>query len=170
MAGSLSQKPLIAVDTNVPLDLAEGRETVRDALDVIRRRLRPGRILLTPTAFQELVFLAEGAESKSERDQALRALRGLKDWLLDAVNLVPVGHGIVEQVAERLQATGLLPAEERNDGLILAESALLGCAILLTSDGHLRGLDFQRTALMFKAFDLEMPVVATPREIVAKFL
>jgi hypothetical protein len=32
-----------------------------------------------------------------------------------------------------------------------------------------RGLDFQRTSLELKAFDVEMPVVATPREIVAKF-
>ena len=48
------------------------------------------------------------------------------------------------------------------------ESAL-GCAILLTGDAHLRGLDFQRTSLELKAFDVEMPIIATPREIVAKF-
>ena len=56
-----------------------------------------------------------------------------------------------------------------NDGLILAEAGLLGCAILLTGDAHLRGLDFQRASLVLKAFDVEMPIVATPREIVSKF-
>lgn len=40
---------------------------------------------------------------------------------------------------------------------------------LLTGDAHLRGLDFQRVSLELKAFDVEMPVIATPREIVRKF-
>ena len=68
-----------------------------------------------------------------------------------------------------MQEARLLPAEEYNDGLILAEAALLGCAILLTSDAHLRGLDFPRAARELEAFDVEMPVMATPREITAKF-
>jgi predicted nucleic acid-binding protein len=151
------------------LDLAEGKEHVFDALDVILRRLKPSRFLVTPTVFQELVYLASHSETEIERDQALRAVRGLAGWNLDLVNLVPVGQGIVEWIADRLQQIALLPAEEYNDGLILAEAALLGCAILLTGDGHLRGLQFQRAALELKAFDVEMPVIATPREIVAKF-
>jgi hypothetical protein len=97
------------------------------------------------------------------------ALRGLAGWGLELVNLVPVSHGIVERIAGKLQEAGLLPAEEYNDGLILAEAALLNCAVLLSGDAHLRGLDFQRASLELKAFDVEMPVIATPREIVAKF-
>ena len=169
MATPLLRSPLIAVDTNVPLDLADDKEHALDALEVVRRRLKPGRILITPTVFQELVFLADESESATDRDQAKRALRGLAGWGLELVNLVPVGHGIVERIADKLQEAGLLPAEEYNDGLILAEAALLDCAILLTGDAHLRGLDFQRASLELKAFDVEMPVIATPREIVAKF-
>ena len=163
------KNPLIAVDTNVPLDLADRKENVLDALDVIRRRLKPGRGLVPPTVFQELVFLAHASEAEVDRGQARRALRGLIGWQFNVVNLVPVGHGIVERIADRLQAARLLPAEEYNDGLILAESALLGCTILLTGDAHLRSLDFQRASLELKAFDVEMPVIATPREIVARF-
>ena len=169
MVTPLLRSPLIAVDTNVPLDLADDKEHALDALEVVRRRLKPGRILITPTAFQELVFLADEGECAADRDQAKRALRGLAGWGLELVNLVPVGHGIVERIADKLQEAGLLPAEEYNDGLILAEAALLDCAILLTGDAHLRGLDFQRASLELKAFDVEMPVIATPREIVAKF-
>jgi len=99
----------------------------------------------------------------------MRALRCLAQWGLNVVNLVPVGHGIVERIADKLQDSRLLPTEEYNDGLILAEAALLGCDILLTGDAHLRGLDFQRAPLELKAFDLNMPVIATSREIVAKF-
>ena len=169
MATPPLRNPLIAVDTNVPLDLADRKEHVLDALAVIRRRLKPGRVLVTPTVFHELVYLAEHADLKADREQALRGLHGLATWGLELVNLVPVGHGIVERIADRLMESGLLPAEEYNDGLILAEASLLGCAILLTGDAHLRGLDFQATSLELKAFDVEMPVIATPRELVGKF-
>lgn len=169
MATPLLRSPLIAVDTNVPLDLADDKEHALDALEAVRRRLKPGRVLVTPTVFQELVFLADESDTAAEREQAKRALRDLAVWGLELVNLVPVGHGIVERIADKLQEAGLLPAEEYNDGLILAEAALLNCAILLTGDAHLRGLDFQRAALELKAFDVDMPVIATPREIVAKF-
>ena len=169
MATRLPKNPLVAVDTNVPLDLADGREHALDALEVIRRRIKPGRLLVTPTVFQELVYLAEKGDTPDGREQATRALRGLAGWGLDLVNLVPVGHGIVERIADQLQEARLLPAEEYNDGLILAEAALLGCAMLLTSDAHLRGMDFPRTARALEAFDVEMPVIATPREIAAKF-
>ncbi|MHB8521647.1 MAG: type II toxin-antitoxin system VapC family toxin [Limisphaerales bacterium] len=169
MAKPPLRSPLIAVDTNVPLDLADRKEHVLDGLEVLRRRLKPGRLLVTPTVFQELVFLADESDAAEDREQAKRALQGLAGWGLELVNLVPVGHGIVGRIADQLQEAELLPAEEYNDGLILAEAALLNCAILLTGDAHLRGLDFQRASLALKAFDVEMPVIATPREIVAKF-
>ncbi len=169
MAISRPRSPLIAVDTNVALDLAEGKEHVLDAIEVIRRRLKPSRFLVTPTVFQELVFLTTNSDLEVQRDLAARALRSLPRWNFDLVNLVPVGHGIVELIADMLRRTNLIPDEEYNDGLILAESALLDCAVLLTGDGHLRGLEFQRAALEFKKFDVELPVIATPREIVAKF-
>jgi hypothetical protein len=60
-------------------------------------------------------------------------------------------------------------AEEVNDSLVLAESALLGCSMLLSSDEHLRGIDFERLTLELQAFDVAAPMVATPREIVRKF-
>ena len=169
MATLQPRSPLIAVDTNVPLDLADRKEHVLDALEIIRRRVKPGRVLVTPTAFQELVYLAEEGDTEEDRGQASRALRGLRGWGLDVVNLLPVAHGTVERVAGKLQDARLLPAEEYNDSLILAEAALLACTILLTGDGHLRSLNFLRASLELKAFDLEMPIIATPHEIVAKF-
>lgn len=42
-------------------------------------------------------------------------------------------------------------------------------AILLTGDAHLRGLDHEKVRLELKACDVEVPIIATPREIVAKF-
>jgi hypothetical protein len=60
---------------------------------------------------------------------------------------VAVGQGIVDVIGAKLRTAGLLPPDETHDALILAESALLGCRILLTSDAHLRGIDFQRLSI-----------------------
>jgi len=169
MGKPLKPSPLIAVDTNVPLDWADEKEHVIDAMEVVRRRLKPGRLMVTPTVFQELVYIADSGDTFEDRHRARRALKSLAAWGLDLVNLVPVGHGIVERIAEAMVEDGLFPVEEYNDALILAEAALLECAILLTGDAHLRGVDFQRAMLTMKGFDVEMPVIATPREIVAKF-
>jgi len=84
-------------------------------------------------------------------------------------NLIAVRHGIAERIAERVRERGLIPDEEINDSLLLAESALLGCSMLLTSDEHLRGIDFERLTLELQTFDAAAPVIATPREIVRKF-
>ena len=63
----------------------------------------------------------------------------------------------------------MLPDEETHDALILAESALLECSILLTSDAHLRAVDHAGLALLLQTSHVTSPVIATPREIVRKF-
>lgn len=163
------KRPLLAADSNVPIDLAEPKEFAVDAIQLIRERLSPARIIIPPTAFQELVFMSEAFENAALREKARRALIQMRSHGLDVVNLVPVEHGIVDRVAECLISAGLLPGEERHDSLILAEAAILGCSVLLTSDAHLRGIDFQRAALELRAFDLSLPIIATPRELIAKF-
>jgi len=62
-----------------------------------------------------------------------------------------------------------LPLEEVHDAIILAEIALLRCAMLLTSDAHLRAIEHQQLTWLLSAHDLPTPVIATPREIVGKF-
>ena len=76
---------------------------------------------------------------------------------------------MVSRIAERLREQRLLPAEEVNDSLFVAEAAVLGCSLLLTSDEHLRGIDFERLSFELNTFEVTAPVIATPREIVRKF-
>jgi hypothetical protein len=85
------------------------------------------------------------------------------------VNLKPVAHGIVFRIAERLRERGLLPIEEVNDSLLVAEAGLLETRLLLSSDEHLRAVDFPRLCLALGEFDLTAPVIATPAEVVRKF-
>ena len=68
-----------------------------------------------------------------------------------------------------MRECGLIPRREVNDSLGLAESALLNCSILLTSDEHLCGMDFEHLTLELRNFETAAPIVATPREIVRKF-
>jgi predicted nucleic acid-binding protein len=161
---------LLAVDSNVPLDLTEGVEDVTDALGIIRERIQGARLVAPPTVNLELAYLSQFADEADVQAAAQTALRSLwSRWRIEPVNLVPAGHGIVEVIASKVRALGLLPAEETHDALIVAEAALLGCGILLTSDAHLRGVDFQRLTLLLQGFDVAAPVIATPREIVRKF-
>ena len=85
------------------------------------------------------------------------------------MNLVPVDHGIVERIASEIRHKDLVPTEEMNDSLIIAEAALLECRMLLSTDAHLRIVDFQRLTLLLKDFHVAAPIIATPREIVRKF-
>jgi predicted nucleic acid-binding protein len=161
---------LIAVDTNIPLDLADGVEDVIDALAIIRRRIKGVRLITPPTVNLELAYLSQCAEEETLRASAQTALRALASkWRFHPLNLVPTGHGIVEAIGSKIRSKGLLPDEEEHDAMILAESALLGCSILLTSDAHLRGIDFQRIKLLLQDFGVDAPIIATPREIVRKF-
>ncbi len=160
---------LIAADTNVLLDLASEVETVTDAVSTIRERLQDARFVVPPTALHELALAVRDGETERIRNLAFRALSQLRARGFEPLNLVPVGHGIVERIADEIRRKDLLPTEERNDSLIVAESALLECRILLSGDAHLRDIDFQRLTLLLKDFDVAAPVIATPREIVRKF-
>jgi predicted nucleic acid-binding protein len=169
MALKPSQPILVAVDTNVALDYANGRDVVVDAIATIRSRLRQGALCVPPTAAAELAHAADRGETPDQRAAATRFLRQHRAWHFQLVNFVPVGHGIAERIADRLRETGLLPPGEVHDSLVAAEAALLDCSILLTSDEHLRGMDYERLSVELQAFDVAVPLMATPSEIVRKF-
>jgi predicted nucleic acid-binding protein len=160
---------LIAIDTNVALDFADGRDDVVDALNTIGNRIKDGTLCIPPTALTELAHAADFGDTPEKRAAARRFLRQHHAWNFRLVHFVPAGEEQVSRVAERIRERGIVPGEEINDSLILAESALLGCSMLLTSDEHLRAIDFERLTLDLRAFDASAPVIATPREIVRRF-
>lgn len=169
--GTLHSPPLLVVaDSNVPLDLASGREVVLDAIALIRRRLRGGNILIPPRVVRELAFLAELADEPETQAAAASFLRRHREWGCQLVSYVTLGEEFVERVAQQLRAGQLLPASEVNDSVILVEAAVLQASLLLTTDEHLRGIDFLRLKFALEKFDLTAPVIATPREIVKNFL
>lgn len=162
-------RSLFAVDTNFLLDLAGGSEPAVDALATIRRRVENPVFLVPPTVIDELAWAAQNWTGE-KRNLAIRALQSLKrEWGFSPVDLIPVGHGIVEIAAQSLIQAGLLPADERNDSLILAEASLLNCTVLLSADRHLTSIDSKSLVAVLKSKDLCPILVKSPSEIVRQF-
>jgi predicted nucleic acid-binding protein len=162
---------LIAVDTNVLLDLANDEPDVIDAVETIRLRLKAAKFIVPPTVLHELAGLYERGDAHEKR-AAERALSCLREWGLEPLNLIAAGHGIVEQIGFTFRTKGILPEEEMNDSLIIAEAALLGCKILLSADAHLQAAQAHekfRTVLMESETDGDDLIIATPRCIVRNF-
>ena len=169
MDATQSRRALIGVDSNVLLDLADEVEDVTDAVLTVRSRLPQAQLVLLPTASQELAAEVRSGLDDRKRQRAKRAFQLARDWKIQPCDLISVRHGIAERIGRHVRGLGMLPEAEVNDGLILAEAALLNCSLLLTSDEHLRGIDFERLTFELQSFDLPTPVIATPREIVRRF-
>src|SRR5882757_4317684 len=112
---------LFAADTNFLIDLEAETSSAQDGLDVIRARIPGVSIYVPPTVIDELAW---GSENWTGDKQvwATNALINLKTkWGFQPLDFIPAGHGIVEINAANIIAAKLLPEEERNDSLILAE-------------------------------------------------
>ena len=80
--------------------------------------------------------------------------------------------GIAEQIGLKLRLQQVLPDEEKNDGHVITEAALLDCTLLLTSDAHL--LTAQENPLLLKILresdvDGDNLVIGSPRVIAKRF-
>jgi predicted nucleic acid-binding protein len=160
----------LAADTNVLLDLADGVEDVLDALAVIEQRLPDAERLTPPSVLDELAYLADSGQTERVRASAGKAFRQLRSRpRFRPVLEAPFAAERAEELAETFRVRQLLPAAEVHDALILGETVLLGCSVLLTSDSHLREVDHEQLTWALSAHNLVSPVIATPREIVRKF-
>jgi predicted nucleic acid-binding protein len=160
----------LAVDTNVLLDFADGVDAVLDSFAILEQRLPDRDMLVVPSVLDELAFLSDSGNTDRVRQSASRAIKLVQeqDRFRPLLELA-TPPTLVAEVAVKLRADGLLPEEEVHDSLILAEAALSECALLLTSDEHLRGVDHEYLTLVLHPFELVAPVIASPREIVRKF-
>jgi predicted nucleic acid-binding protein len=166
----VKKKPLVAVDTNVLLDRANEEDLVIDAFETIQRKLPSVEFIVTPTVIEEIALKAENGDTALDRRLARRALSSLLNpWGFRPMNFVPVGKGIVAEIAQRLRRAGLIPDSELNDSLIVAEAALTGATLLLSSDAHIKDIDYTRLKLILDAADAGTPLLASPYRIVAEF-
>jgi predicted nucleic acid-binding protein len=139
-------KRQLSLDTNVLLDLAGPQDFAHDFREEFQARRYA--LLLTPTVLLELEFLLTYG-SPTEKALAQKASDQIEAWQITPFDLPEVRLAIAEQFARRLQHQGLLPVEEFNDGLILAETSLADIPMLATSDKHLLDIDENALLLAF---------------------
>jgi predicted nucleic acid-binding protein len=160
---------LFAIDTNPLIDWAEGYEDIADCFLLIKQRIPGISIIVPPTVLHELGYFAQ-TNAKKLGSYAIKALELIRDEpLLRPINLVPVGHGIVDINAWKIRERKLIDEDEKNDSLILAEAGLLECSVLLTSDTHLTDIDPKMLREVMKDFDGSIPIIQSPRQILKKF-
>src|SRR5271156_557953 len=95
---------LVAVDTNILLDLAGKIEVVIDCLDTIKKRVPNPKIIVLPTVILELTDISECDDDPKLKTLAQLALASILDpWGFLPVNCLPVGHGIVEQIGKKIR-------------------------------------------------------------------
>jgi predicted nucleic acid-binding protein len=159
----------IAVDTNVLFDLVQEVDVVIDCLETIAKRIPNSSVVVLPTVILELRKRAKSGDPK-ERAIAAKTLGNILDpWGFVPVNSIPVGHGIVEQIGRKIRASGLIPDEEIHDSFIVAEAALYGATLLVSSDSHIKDIDQKALKLELDACDVQCPLIASPWKIVNTF-
>ncbi|MCU0786472.1 MAG: hypothetical protein MUF81_20995 [Verrucomicrobia bacterium] len=98
----MQKPPLVAVDTNFPILLAEGNDDAVDALAVVKARMRPAQILVSRTVLLELAYKSVNDPILEARQTAAAALTGLRSrWDLSPAILNSVQEGIAEEAARR---------------------------------------------------------------------
>ena len=144
-------KKQLALDTNLLLDLAEEKDWAQDFREEFQTcgyTLRIG-----PTVVMELEWLASSGK-EAQRTYAGRAAERVSAWRITPFELSAIDQAIAERFGDALLELSLIPDDEFNDGLILAESSLAEIPLLVTSDKHL--LDIDETALRLAFHDADL--------------
>jgi hypothetical protein len=115
------------------MDVANGDERCWAALEDLQNKLPRPALVATPTVALELDWLQANGEAKRKR-LAGTALENLRSWGITLIQLAPAYHGIASTISDKIRRAGILPTQGRHDSLIIAEAALLGCDIIVTSD------------------------------------
>jgi predicted nucleic acid-binding protein len=155
-----AQKVQFALDTNVLIDLGEGKPFALAFLKAYSGR----GLCVPPTVVQELTAIGI-SNTHPASEYALEALSSMRSWNVYPYDLKSVGHGIAEANARKLIDRRLLPEEEFQDGLILIETALAEIPNLVTSDKHLLRISKSALTKTLSDFDLAPVQIFHPNDL-----
>jgi predicted nucleic acid-binding protein len=146
-----SPKKSLALDTNLLLDLAGGKDFAHEFKEEFSSR--GYSLLVPPTVVAELAFFAS-LKDAPQRDIANIALEKIGIWKCQPFALSSTELTIAIGFAARLIEAFLIPETEQNDGKILAQTSLANIPLLVTSDKHL--LDVNEDALLLAFSDADL--------------
>ena len=149
MAASLKRQ--LALDANVLLDLAEGKDFAHEFREEFQGR--GYAFLVPPMVLVELDVLAAYG-SGPQRRFANAALENLIPWQCQPFTLTSTELAIAHRFTLRLLDQRLIPDTEQSDGRILAQTSLAQVSLLVTSDKHLLSIDNDALSLVFQEADL----------------
>ena len=147
-----AQKKQLSLDANFIFDLAREEDFAYDLLEAFQGK--GYALVLPPTASHELHIIFTDGDSETERELARTALTQLKQWGIRPFDLDSATEAVCEQFVRGLLQQRLIPEDEFNDGLILAETSLEQIPLLVTSDKHLLDIDEDTLLLAFNEADL----------------
>jgi hypothetical protein len=156
-------KRQFALDTNFLLNMAAGADFALEFKEVFQGKGYALR--LPPTAMVEVYAIHVQADAPHKRELAGKALFKLREWRVVPYVLPPVQRAIAKCFASSLMLRRLIPEAEFNDGLILAETALEGIPLLVSSDKHLLDIDESDLALAFDEADLPLVMPVHPKRL-----
>lgn len=159
---------LVAVDTNVLMDMADERESTLAAIEECSERPNVA-LIVPPTVVQELAYGVENWKPSERRVLAEKSLTCMLSWGMTPINFIPAGHGICQELARALIDRGLLPEEEKHDALVLAEAALCDASVLLTWDSHLNQIPPGDLTALLKDRHVGMLIIKSPATINSLF-
>jgi hypothetical protein len=153
--GELGPSKRLALDANLPLDLAADFDFAHDFRQDFQAR---GYSLLLPPTAAEEIWLIHRNHNHSQQRLATKALRSLTKWGVELLELKaylqPVAKSIGRRFADSLIRAGHLPSGEINDGIILAETSLAEIPVLVTRDKHLLDIEEVELLVCLQAADL----------------
>ena len=155
------------------MDEEDQEPDVLDAMAVIRKRIDRAQFVVTETVAQELAWLSENGTTEHCRTLAIGVLMHLLHRGYTPLVMSPVERGIASEISLKMRMKSIIPHGEENDATLLAEAALKGCGILLTSDQHLLDAN-QDTPKLWRILEdshvqSHQILIAKPRDIVKSF-
>ena len=147
-----AQKKQLSLDANIVFDLAGDKDFAHDFREIFQSK--GYALVLPPTAVHELHVIFTDGDSEAERELARTGLTHLKQWGIRPFDLDSAAEAICEQFVRGLLGQRLIPEDEFNDGLILAETSMAEIPLLVTSDKHLLNIDEDALLLAFNEASL----------------
>jgi predicted nucleic acid-binding protein len=162
----MAQNKKWALDTNVVFDLARDLDQAKTLREIALEKSYT--LHIPPTSIEEIAHKSIRG-STVEQKLAHRALRQLSLWQISPLTFPEGSDVIAERFSAFLRSRGVLPHDEVNDGVILAEASLGNAALLVSSDSHLATIDPDELRLLFEDRGLTPVPVMTPTKLLRIF-